>query len=211
MREKEITFEEKDYAAHIREVYETGASYVPDFLTPQALVYLQNLVGELEPFIVQARNNTSTFYVADWDIADVSLKFRMGSATTALTDLIKAEGREFKSLSDWYVTDPFVLRYYDDTLVMPHRDHEEYQQIGVTVSIAGLADFHTHNEEDGKPVNTWRVKPGDAVFLRMSGFNPNVPYDREIFHSVGAPLTSEPRTSIAFRKYIEPPKPTQKK
>lgn len=204
---KFFRFGQRDYPAHIREMYETGASYVPGFLQPKALKFVQNLVTDLESYIVPAENKAgSNYHIVDWGKLDFVQYMPILFVMQQVSDLVVSEGREFDSLSNFGFNEAPILRYYDDSLVKPHRDHAGYEQVGVTVSIQGRADFHIHQEEDGPPVSTWRVKPGDAVFLRMTGFNPNIMREEEVFHSVGAPLSKNPRTSIAFRQYVDPAK-----
>ncbi|HEY4481501.1 MAG TPA: hypothetical protein VI489_01470, partial [Candidatus Brocadiaceae bacterium] len=193
---KRFSFAERDCSKELEEVFQTGAAYLPGFLDPDTLFALQTMFKKMDP-----SNNS---YVREHDfMTPIEIDWRNDPVgklpykiTGKLGEYIRKYGKDYPALSVWKPNMFLPLYYKGSAWIPPHKDRGKLFGIGITLTVQGEADFSVFESANQPPFAVWRTKPGDAVFLRMEGLNPNVTYKNEIFHSIGPALTETPRISV---------------
>ncbi len=190
-----------DFAATAGDVMavlaEQGCVHVPDFVGADVLNFLKPWVAQ-QQFNRHDEDTRSGVRQRLEVVEEQNLhvegygSFFIG----AVERWVRSSRVGWRSLETWQVTDIALQRYGADDGITPHRDYRSQHGPIVVVSLVGEAEFMVHETRHKPPVMTYRVRSGDAVFLRGDlGFEKSA---RPV-HSVSAPLTAEPRISLGLR------------
>lgn len=198
---------EKDWSEPIEEAFENGVAYAPHFLDSKTLSQLQDLVRRLKPSRNPFSERSRLSFQKSAGNGPLLLPWSGREESKTLPVRILGEIGErmgdytnkFPTLANWK---PNILSflYYDKDVKTPiHKDLKTLLGLGMTFTILGEGVFSVMKTPHTDPFASWNTKPGDAVFLRMTGLNPDISYEDEIFHRVDAP-TRGPRASVVIRQ-----------
>lgn len=92
--------------------------------------------------------------------------------------------------------DHLVLRYPPhDVGLGAHRDHSQYVNLIVSLTLCGRSSFNVHDDAESPPKTIFHASPGMAVFMRAPGF---LGEDVRPYHSVTD--VSEERIALILKQ-----------
>ncbi len=209
---KQFPTEEIEYTTEIDQAYETGAVHIPGFLGQEDIAKLQTLFDKLDPRAVrQTTQGYSDLYLMDWadllnrdynDREDIEI---LHEVARKIETIIRRSGQKYEALREWHADAFSFQKYLPNSFIGPHVDNDAGSVMGVNITVQGEADFSIMRQPEEKPLDTYRLRPGDAVLLRARDLNPSmVPHqEKEIYHSVSGALTKEPRLMFGTRQTHE--------
>ena len=190
-----------DFLPILEKISAEGAAHIPGFIDRKTVTALGKALNEINYHRYYMEHPSGV--IESYFKPEPPLQTESASMVVALGERIENElakySGSFTGLLNWSPNDYAVHMYGRGSYITSHLDRKDCHGVIVTATIQGEADIalrHTRKEE---PHAIFRVKPGDLVILRATGFNSAVKGHPGVFHSVSGSLGPSPRISVGFR------------
>ncbi len=190
-----------DFLPILEKISAEGAAHIPGFIDRKTVTALGKALNDEINYYRYYQEHASG--VVENYFKPEPLPPESASMVVALGERIEDElakhSGSFTGLLNWSPNDYAVHMYGKGSYITSHLDRKDCNGVIVTATIQGEADIALRYTRKEEPYAIFRVKPGDLVILRATGFNSAVKGHPGVFHSVSGSLGPSPRISVGFR------------